>query len=60
MPNALSARPGVSSVKKLIRRVIAWEVDPLREQITSLHEAAIRSAEITDARLDQTGRGDED
>ncbi|MGI8757416.1 MAG: glycosyltransferase family 4 protein [Acidimicrobiales bacterium] len=53
VPTATSARPGVSTIKRLIRRVVAWEVDPLREQIASLQEAAIRSAEITDARLDQ-------
>ncbi|MCU1358652.1 MAG: glycosyltransferase [Acidimicrobiales bacterium] len=52
LPPATSARPGVSTVKKLIRRVIAWEVDPLRDQVTRLHEAAIQAAETTDARLE--------
>lgn len=52
-PPATSARPGVSTVKRLIRRVIAWEVDPLREQIVDLQKAATQAAETTDARLDE-------
>lgn len=51
-PPATSARPGVSTVKKLIRRVIAWEVDPLREQLVRLQKASLQAAETTDARLD--------
>jgi glycosyltransferase involved in cell wall biosynthesis len=52
-PPATSARPGVSTVKRLIRRVIAWEVDPLREQLIDLQRAAVKAAETTDARLDE-------
>lgn len=52
-PPATSARPGVSTVKRLIRRVIAWEVDPLREQLVDLQRAATQAAETTDARLDE-------
>jgi glycosyltransferase involved in cell wall biosynthesis len=52
-PPATSARPGVSTVKRLIRRVIAWEVDPLREQIVDLQKAATQAAETADARLDE-------
>jgi glycosyltransferase involved in cell wall biosynthesis len=53
LPTATSARPGVSTVKKLIRRIIAWEVDPLRDQVTRLHEASLKAAETTEARLEQ-------
>jgi glycosyltransferase involved in cell wall biosynthesis len=52
-PPATSARPGVSTVKRLIRRVIAWEVDPLREQLVDLQKAALQSAEAADARIDE-------
>lgn len=52
LPPANSARPGVSAVKKVIRRVIAWEVDPLRDQLLQLQLAAIQSAEATDARIE--------
>jgi glycosyltransferase involved in cell wall biosynthesis len=52
-PPATSARPGVSTVKRLIRRVIAWEVDPLREQLVDLQKAATQAAETADARLDE-------
>jgi hypothetical protein len=40
-------------VKRLIRRVIAWEVDPLREQLVDLQKAALQSAEAADARIDE-------
>jgi len=52
VPTATSARPGVSTFKRLLRRVIAWELDPIRDQVIALQEAAVRAAEITDARLD--------
>ena len=52
-PPATSARPGVSTVKRLIRRVIAWEVDPLREQLVDLQRAATQAAETADSRLDE-------
>ena len=52
-PPATSARPGVSTVKRLIRRVIAWEVDPLREQLVDLQKATTRAAETADARIDE-------
>jgi hypothetical protein len=52
-PPATSARPGVSTVKRLIRRVIAWEVDPLREQLIDLQKASVKAAETADARLDE-------
>ncbi len=40
-------------MKKLIRRVIAWEVDPLREQLVRLQKASLQAAETTDARLEE-------
>ncbi len=45
-PEPVSARPGVTMVKKVIRRLIAWEIDPLREQLTRLQRA---TAEAIDA-----------
>jgi hypothetical protein len=52
-PPPTSARPGVSTMKRLIRRVIAWEVDPLREQLLDLQKASVKAAETADARLDE-------
>jgi glycosyltransferase involved in cell wall biosynthesis len=52
-PPATSARPGVSTLKRLVRRVIAWEVDPLREQLADLQKAALQAAEAADARIDE-------
>jgi len=51
-PPAASARPGVSTVKKVIRRVIGWEIDPLREQVIRLQQATLQAAETTEARLE--------
>lgn len=56
-PPPTSARPGVSTVKRLIRRVIAWEVDPLREQLVDLQRASVKAAETADARLDEVVDG---
>jgi len=44
-PAAVSARPGVSAVKKLIRRVVAWEIDPLAEQLNRLQRATTEAVE---------------
>jgi hypothetical protein len=35
----VSARPGVSPAKKLIRRVIGWEIEPLRDHERRLQRA---------------------
>ncbi|MGN6696192.1 MAG: glycosyltransferase family 4 protein [Aquihabitans sp.] len=59
-PPPTSARPGVSTVKRLIRRVIAWEVDPLREQLVDLQRASVKAAETADARLDEVVDGQRD
>lgn len=38
-PPPVSARPGVSVVKRLIRRLIAWELDPVVDQVDRLQRA---------------------
>jgi hypothetical protein len=38
----------VSTVKRIIRRLTAWEVDPLVEQVNRLRDALIESAERHD------------
>ncbi|HEY4375961.1 MAG TPA: glycosyltransferase family 4 protein, partial [Acidimicrobiales bacterium] len=38
-PSPVSARPGVSPAKRLIRRVIGWEIDPLRDHERRLQRA---------------------
>lgn len=63
-PPATSARPGVSTAKRLLRRAIGWEVDPIRDQVRRLQQAALAAAEADDARLArleaQVGDGDGD
>ena len=45
LPPPVSGRPGVSSIKRLVRRLTAWEVDPVVDQVNRLREALIESAE---------------
>jgi hypothetical protein len=48
-PAPVSARPGVSLLKRLVRRVVAWEVDPLADQLNALQRA---TTEAIDAQTD--------
>ena len=48
-PAPVSARPGVSVLKRLVRRVVAWEVDPLADQLNALQRA---TTEAIDAQTD--------
>jgi glycosyltransferase involved in cell wall biosynthesis len=54
LPPPVSARPGVSTVKRVIRRLTAWEVDPLVEQVNRLRDALIESAERHDPPPDRS------
>ena len=51
IPTATSARPGVGLFKTLVRRIIGWELDPLRHHLVEVQQAALQSAETTDAHL---------
>jgi glycosyltransferase involved in cell wall biosynthesis len=48
-PAPVSARPGVSLLKRLVRRIVAWEVDPLADQLNALQRA---TTEAIDAQTD--------
>jgi glycosyltransferase involved in cell wall biosynthesis len=39
----ISARPGASLLKRIVRRATAWEVDPLVAQVNALREATIQA-----------------
>jgi glycosyltransferase involved in cell wall biosynthesis len=45
LPALTSARPGVSLLKRLVRRATAWQVDPLVAQVNALREATIQALE---------------
>jgi glycosyltransferase involved in cell wall biosynthesis len=45
VPSPTSARPGVSLVKRLIRRATGWQVDPLVAQVNALREVTIQALE---------------
>lgn len=50
-PHAVSARPGVSFVKRLIRRVTSWELDPIVAKVEALHRATTEAVDHLDARI---------
>jgi glycosyltransferase involved in cell wall biosynthesis len=39
----ISARPGASLLKRIVRRATAWQVDPLVAQVNALREATIQA-----------------
>ena len=41
MPQARSARPGASSLKRVVRRLTAWQIDPVIGQVNRLQQATI-------------------
>ena len=41
MPEARSARPGASSLKRVVRRLTAWQIDPIIGQVNRLQQATI-------------------
>lgn len=42
-PAPVSARPGVTTVKRLIHRLIAWELDPIADQVNRLQRATTQA-----------------
>jgi glycosyltransferase involved in cell wall biosynthesis len=63
-PHPVSARRGVSQAKRLLRRAVNWEVEPLAAQLVALQRATIESIAELEARLaaerDGAARGDVD
>jgi mannosyltransferase OCH1-like enzyme len=45
VPAPISARPGVSLLKQLVRRATAWQVEPLVAQVNALRQATIEALE---------------
>ena len=43
MPEARSARPGASALKRVVRRLTAWQVDPIIGQVNRLQQATIEA-----------------
>lgn len=48
-PAPVSARPGVSLAKRLIRRVIAWELTPISDQVNRLQRATADALDQAEA-----------
>jgi glycosyltransferase involved in cell wall biosynthesis len=51
VPAPISARPGVSLLKRLVRRATAWQIDPLVAQVNALRQATMEA-------LEQSARSD--
>jgi glycosyltransferase involved in cell wall biosynthesis len=49
-PAPVSERPGVSLVKRLIRRVIYWEIEPITEQVNRLQKATADALDQAETR----------
>ncbi len=48
LPEARSARPGASSMKRVVKRLTAWQIDPIIGQLNRLQQATIEAvAEIS-------------
>jgi glycosyltransferase involved in cell wall biosynthesis len=45
VPAPISARPGISLLKRLVRRATAWHVEPLVAQVNALRQATIEALE---------------
>ena len=59
-PNTVSARPGISQLKRLVRRVTRWDVDPIASQLETLQRATIEAIVELEARVEGArGRGDD-
>lgn len=48
-PQPLSARPGVSEVKRLMRRLLNWELDPIARKVNQLQDATTEAVRRLDA-----------
>lgn len=45
-----STRPGVSLAKRIQRRLMAWQVDPIRDRLNELHAATLEAVEVLESR----------
>lgn len=44
-PPPISGRPGSGLLKRAVRKLIGWEIDPIVQQVNSLRDATIRALE---------------
>lgn len=47
---ARSAKPGGAVVKRLLVKVLAWQIDPIHAAVNALHQATIDAVDTLDAR----------
>ena len=54
IPEPRSARPGASFLKRAIRRLTAWEIDPIVGQVNRLQQATIEAVTETPKLVDES------
>lgn len=59
-PPPVSARPGVSTVKRLIHRLLAWELTPISDQVNNLQRATADALDNVHRAPDGTRAGSTD
>ena len=52
-PAPISGRPGAGLLKRLTRRLIGWEIDPIVHQVNSLRDATIQAIETHASREEE-------
>ncbi|MGI9614291.1 MAG: glycosyltransferase family 4 protein [Acidimicrobiales bacterium] len=50
-PHAISARPGVTQVKRVLRRLVNWELDPIATRVEELQQATIDAVVELESRV---------
>lgn len=53
-PHAVSARPGVTQVKRLLRRLVNWELDPIATRVEELQQATVDAVAELESRIGTT------
>ncbi len=59
-PRPVSARPGVSQIKSMIRRITKWEVDPIAGHLESLQRATTEAVAQLETRLEAIRASDDE
>jgi hypothetical protein len=47
LPEPASARFGAGLLKRVVRRLTLWELEPVVEQVNQLQRAAVEAAELS-------------
>ena len=51
-PGTTSARTGVTQLKRVLRRLLHWEIEPIADQVEALHQATIEAVGDLESRIE--------